>query len=814
MQFKFKGIKLKLIYTLIFFNCIIFSLPTFSLSLGDLSQSELKNSNVEILSSASGTSKLLFLAPPNAYGASYNYFPNFSTEEELAIMNLDDSGDAAKVIIVRAPNITLAHKVKVVGSPADLLFIANSKVTCNNCEFIESPRILLAAAKTSVSATSRQVGDLKASGSVYIRNLKAPGALSLDVVANRTNISGMTTNLTAKRHPNGGYEVSDSGNVVIGAGGINLFNGNVTVNYESQRLVNATVSYYPVELANSIKAAAINISSTGQIKISTNAKLDTRSELLSTANYQGNFQPIVEGIRINYFGANSVISNGGELRSDNDIELNSLGVISNGGVIVGKDIQLVAGKVLRNEGANKALIKAFDELKITAQQVTNFNSARIRGERISIAAEKSVINKWGGSIIGRYLDMHSQTSIIRNGSRYAYIPDNDESETLRLDKLTKQDTFDIGFSHANERFDGSRVRSSAALIFGSRVTISAKRFENINPYFVWRKSKAHWQEGISLDANQARQVGVYAEKSLEIDAPEYLLNASAIMGVNEDGGVMRLHSNLIDNERYKVHSSVDIVADGEDKKLEASLSFYSSPGFIYSFGRFESKGKTGFLNNTGFFQVFGDAHFDFPDGSVKSIGIELSDEQHTKMIKVVNPDYDSCMDEIIIEGISREPDMCGERMVYVPDTQVKITNVKQRETLFHIAGNVMANQAKLVLENYDAVEEVKTLAFKNYVEDYFNKHSETLVEIKSISENKRTGEVQIEAKYKKHVCYKEDPGEVAHPVDNPITCGYVTPTKTINLSYQQAWEQLKRYVDKMNQVIQNWIDQAEQWWNS
>ncbi|WP_172439838.1 hypothetical protein [Pseudoalteromonas piscicida] len=779
-----------------------------------MSESDLTNRNVEVLASADGAAKLLFLAPVNAHGVSYNRFPNFSTEEELAIMNLDDSGTAAKVIIVRAPEITLAHKIKVVGAPADLLFIADRKVTCNNCEFIESPRILLAATKTSVSATSRQVGDLTASGSVYIRNLKAPGALSVDVVANRTNINGMTTNLTAKRHPRGGYEVSDSGGVVIGSGGINLFNGNVTVNYENQKLVNASASSYPVELANTIKAAAINISSTSQIKINANAKLDTRSELLSTANYQGNFQPIIEGIRINYFGTQSAITNQGELHSDNDIELNSLGVITNVGVVSGKDVQLVAGGVLRNEGANKTLIKALDELKITAQQVTNFNSARIRGERISIAAEKSVINKWGGSIIGRYIDMHSQTSIIRNGSRYSYNPDSEESDSLTLEQLTKQDTFDIGFSHANEQFDGNRVKSSAALIFGSRITISAKRFENINPYFVWRKSKADWQEGIPLDANQARQVGVYAEKSLEIDAPEYLLNASAIMGVNEDGGVMRLHSNLIDNERYKVHSSVDIVTEGVDKKLSASLLFYSPPGFIYSFGRFESKGRTGFLNNTGFFQVFGDAHFDFPNGSVKSIGIELSDEQRTKMIKKVNPLYEKCMDKVIIESLLLDPEICGSKMIYVPDTKVKITNVKQRETLFHIAGNVMANQAKLILENYDAVEEVKTLAFKNYVEDYFNKHNGTLVEISKISENKQTGEVQIKAEYKEQICQKEKRDEVAHPVDNPITCGYVTPTKTINLSYQQAWEQLKRYVDKMNQEIQNWIDQAEQWWNS
>ncbi|WP_298772857.1 hypothetical protein [uncultured Shewanella sp.] len=148
----------------------------------------------------SNTAADMLVPAPAVNGVSMNVFTRFEVSGRKLIIyngNRETGGtvseDAARLIVIEAPILSLADNIEILGVPADLLFVSrgsNKTLSCHQCSFDNVGRLTLTVAgfnSAAVIQNSGEIGRLTASynGVVDINQLSAPGVQSLELIADR-----------------------------------------------------------------------------------------------------------------------------------------------------------------------------------------------------------------------------------------------------------------------------------------------------------------------------------------------------------------------------------------------------------------------------------------------------------------------------------------------------------------------------------------------------------------------------------------------------------------------------------------------------
>ncbi|PNP23817.1 FhaB protein [Vibrio sp. SCSIO 43009] len=693
-------------------------------------------------------------------GISYNVFSKFELSgKPLTVVNTDDTSGGvrgtgkADLIVIESNNISLKDQFSILGSPVDILFItrsASGKLTCEQCSFDNVGRVTMAAAAPSYSSSAKTVngiGDLTTvrDGKVTVKGLVSPGLQSLELIADTIDTSGtIDTNLRAENHPESGMIIVDRGSKVVGAGGINMFTGRLKVSYEDLAVKSATLSSAWSTIKGKFRAATIAIASPNNIVI--DADMSTMSDALSTSQHNGKLYAPTEGVFVQSLGKykskeyqNIHVKATAKLSSDNHLSLKSLSnihILKQGNKqakVIGGDMTLIALNDVLQQG-----YVAADEVKVSANQF--INNGVVESANIDVETEKSIYNSFGGKVLGKNVTLYSKSGSVINGSlvdKVVYLDDvltiggegyevkkqfgiwHELQEKIKEDKNTK-----TRIANANS------ASTVSASILADNLTIQAKRIENINPYRLKKSNSVNWDAGIRVNGIKANQVAIEAERSLKLKASGYVLNSSAIMGLN-GGGEFLVNSPIFSNERYEIsfesypYRVVEYSQDDSKKNeighyksgTETKILTYSPPGRVFSFGDFQfSRGGTSdpkkvesskLFNEVSYFQAFKDVRFF--NSTTKSIGLEVGTDTE-------NTDFEGLTSCLNYRGCNRE----------------YVTTRTEAETLLSFEGNVfgvngeVATESDLIIDNINSLDTDQQFIISNIVKNFIDENEPVL----------------------------------------------------------------------------------------
>ncbi|EDP60237.1 hypothetical protein [Vibrio sp. AND4] len=681
-------------------------------------------------------------------GISYNVFSKFELSgKPLTIVNTDDiSGGIrgtgkADLIVIESNNISLKDQFTILGSPADILFItrsASGKLSCEQCSFDNVGRVTMAAATPSYASNAKtvnSVGDLTTvgGGKVTVKGLVSPGLQSLELIAENIDTSGtIDTNLRAENHPESGMIIVDRGSKVVGAGGINMFNGRIKIRYADLAVKSAILSKAWSTIKGKFRAATIAVASPNNIAI--DADMSTMSDALSTSQHRGKLYAPTEGIFVQNLGKYKDnehqkinISANAKLSTDNHLSLKSLNTISilkqgsKQAKVIGGDMTLIA----RNDVYQQGYVAA-DEVKISAKRF--INNGLVESANIDVQAEGSIYNSFGGKVLGKNVTLYSKSGAVINGSRADKAVYLDDALTIGGEGYEVNKRFGIwqSLKELSAIKTASGASTVSASILADNLNIQAIRIENINPYHLVKGDSVNWDAGIRVNGIKANQVAIEAERSLKLRASEYVLNSSAIIGLNGEGEFL-VNSPIFSNERYEIsfesypYRVVEYSQDDSKKNeighyksgTETKILTYSPPGRVFSFGDFQfSRGGTSepktvksskLFNEVSYMQIFKDARFF--NSTIKSIGLEVgTDTENTNFEGVT-----SCL----------RYRRCNREFV---------TTRTESETLLAFKGNVsgvndkISEGSDLVIRNINSVETDKQRIIKSIVNNYISQN--------------------------------------------------------------------------------------------
>lgn len=714
-------VKYKLIMVIFVTSTFIFSL----LGIGNVNASSFNwnagtTNDIKVVQNSAANSDI-FIPSPHVNGLSVNDFNQFIvSQRKLTIYNGSRSSDSivnndiANVIVIKSSVISLADNIEIIGAPADIIFIgtsSNQKLTCTNCSFTNVGRVTFAAAtvkSVSLIKSTGIVGELvtTSGGSVEVNGLLAPGLQAMELIADTVKTAGIIDiNLKADIHPEGGHIVHSEGSKVVGSGGISLYSGRMTIDYEELKVTAATVVNQEFLVDGKIRAATIAVLSPKNIRLASTADLSTLSDVIATSTRNSQFYAPIEGIFIQ--GAGKHLSSGsldstthkitvaGKLSSDNKVLIKSLSKLNMSAVVVAGELSLISGHNTHATGRLQA--------KLIEVAARNFiNNGAIATSWLNIETEKSIYNSFGGNIKANQITLKANGGNVVNGSRskYRYYPDTPTPLTVSADMTALKHGLYYQVTES-----GAVGSHQSASILGNEIYIQAKSVENINPYSLTKGASEDWSAGVSVKNSLARQVSIQAENRLEIKTSNYILNSSAIIGVNQ-AGLMVFNTPVLSNERYRLevesftYNQLDLSHDTSQQHdvakvgTETKVVAYSPPARLYTFGEFRfSDGNANdstseeFLNEFSYFEVFGDSHFH--QTLIKTIGIELAQSLSLSEVSKVRSclNYGNCS---------------GETTLTLADA----------ETLFSIRGNLygidstLPSQSDLVVDNintYDAL---------------------------------------------------------------------------------------------------------------
>ena len=210
-----------------------------------------------------------------------------------------------------------------------------------------------------------------------------------------------------------------TGDLQLGSGGVNLYAGGFLVDYEAQQIVHASATIGSegvsgLSLRGRILSAAINLNAFHWLTIRNS--LSTHSAALVSTEYQGRVVMPLEGIRVQTFGNDSVLTVTGDLESDNQISLQSNGqLVVNNQLLAPKVLAIARGQITN---AYTAFYNAKDSIKIAADVVDN--RANLISGNISITAQKHILNQFGGEIKADVIRLKALGGVVRNGSLKPY----------------------------------------------------------------------------------------------------------------------------------------------------------------------------------------------------------------------------------------------------------------------------------------------------------------------------------------------------------------------------------------------------------
>ncbi|EJB1793415.1 FhaB protein [Vibrio parahaemolyticus] len=703
----------------------------------------------------SSSSNFDVLVPAKAKnGISYNVFSKFELSgKPLTLVNTDDTSGGvrgtgkADLIVIESNNISLKEQFTILGSPADILFVTRSssgKLSCEQCSFDNVGRVTMAVATPSYASNAKtinSVGDLTTvgGGKVIVKGLVSPGLQSLELIAENIDTSGtIDTNLRAENHPESGMIIVDRGSKVVGAGGINMFTGRLKVSYEDLAVKSATLSSAWSTIKGKFRAATIAIASPNNIAI--DADMSTMSDALSTSQYNGKLYAPTEGIFVQNLGKyrnashqNIHINANAKLSTDNHLSLKSLSTIrilkqgNKQAKVIGGDMTLIA----RNDVHQQGYVAA-DEVKVSANQF--INNGVVESANIDVETEESIYNSFGGKVLGKNVTLYSKSGAVINGSRTDKAVYLDDALTIGGEGYEVNKQFGIWQALKDQSAikSASGASTLAASILADNLDIQAKRIENINPYHLKKADSVNWDAGIRVNGIKANQVAIEAERSLKLKANEYVLNSSAIIGLNGDGEFL-VNSPIFSNERYEIsfesypYRVVEYSQDDSKKNeighyksgTETKILTYSPPGRVFSFGDFQfSRGGTSdpkkvqsskLFNEVSYFQAFKDVRFF--NSTIKSIGLEIGTDTE-------NTDFEGMTSCLNYRRCNRE----------------YVTTRTEAETLLAFEGNVsgvngeVATESDLVIRNINSVDTDKQIVISNIVNNYVSKNSKRLDE--------------------------------------------------------------------------------------
>lgn len=609
-------------------------------------------SSIKILKDADTDADYMEVNPANSSGISVNQFSDFIVSgKNLRLLHGGYQGanyNPAKLIVIAASRISIAAQVELIGQGADILFIdTNSSVSpvisCTSCGFANFGRVTLAAATsaTAVSSGMSSLGKLTtfSGGSVQINSMNAAGIQSLELIAEKVTTAGeVNTHLRGDPDPNGGFKISPSGNKIIASAGINLYAGSTAVIYETLEVTNNSGSAYSgvCELGGTLKAAMINVVATCPLKLNSGAVFSTLSDIIATTEYRGQLTGIQEGIYLQTNKAGAGITLEGKLLTDNVVQL-----VAVGGISLSQEIKAYSTSLFAKGGIsiNSSGLIASDIVGIGAEWFSNQGS--IQSETLEVETAYTIYNHFGGKMRSRSIKLVSESGAVVNGSRTnkANMPVNLPPLALSS-QLVETNKYGVYQQVSGET--GTVKTNLSATIAANSIQIKAKRFENINPYGLVKPDNVSWESGVDLNVASSRRVYLLAETKLQIDAPEYVLNSSAIMGLNQTGS-LDVNTRLLMNQRYRVEAQLGVLsrisyssAGGVPSSnatnvavIQTYLTAYSSPGILFSFGELMfSDGEQNnpvaseFVNQFSFLEVLADANFH--ETTFQSIGLMMA----------------------------------------------------------------------------------------------------------------------------------------------------------------------------------------------
>ncbi|EHR1006010.1 FhaB protein, partial [Vibrio parahaemolyticus] len=478
------------------------------------------------------------------------------------------------------------------------------------------------------------------------------------------------------------------------------------------------------------RAATIAVASPNNIAV--DADMSTMSDALSTSQHRGKLYAPTEGIFVQSLGKyknpshqNIHISANAKLSTDNHLSLKSLSTIrilkqgNKQAKVIGGDMTLIA----RNDVHQQGYVAA-DEVKVSANQF--INNGVVESANIDVETEKSIYNSFGGKVLGKNVTLYSKSGAVINGSRTDKAVYLDEALTIGGEGYEVKKQFGIWQAlkdHSAIKSANSASNLSASIL-ADNLDIQAKRIENINPYHLEKSNSVNWDAGIRVNGIKANQVAIEAERSLKLKASGYVLNSSAIMGLN-GGGEFLVNSPIFSNERYEIsfesypYRVVEYSQDDSKKNeighyksgTETKILTYSPPGRVFSFGDFQfSRGGTSdpkkvqsskLFNEVSYFQAFKDARFF--NSTIKSIGLEIGTDTE-------NTDFEGMTSCLNYRRCNRE----------------YVTTRTEAETLLSFEGNVfgvngeVATESDLIIDNINSLEIDKKNIILNIVNNYIS----------------------------------------------------------------------------------------------
>jgi len=734
------------------------------------------NNDAKLIASAESNLDMLIPSLANSVGNSYTTLTTLNIDRPLKIINAADThgttnGKAAKLIILDATSVNLRSSIEIVGETADLLILGGkngSGFYCTNCSFTNIGRATLAIATPSFNSSYDPgiLTPINANSWLVVSGLSNDRVASMELIGNYVSLSGLiNTQERGSQSSDGSYQRNSSGSLIIGAGGFNIFSG-FAVSYSNLQLgVRQTSSNLVISSSTQITSQAVHISTAKAF--STTATISTKSDVASAVNYRGNLSAVEESIKIYSFADSGSLIIGGTLYSDNLIDVRSSSdLIFNGNIQAAGLIGVASGKLIQNSmgvmslpgNAARWIVsrgKPQDDYIVSnascspndqpadttkaAVCISAFfsannieNNGTIKGKSVVMASTQELQNRYGGKIFADNIQLSSQYSFIRNGSKYPFKPASDLPQIFDPIDPTKipLGTITIDGAPFLAAENGASKVDSTALILGKNIKIVASgNIENVNPYVEVTTDPAAWVNGVVFSPLKSARVQILADNNLLIGSGNYLLNSSAYMGVSNQGGQFYASAPSIANQRYTTQAAITEFKDTANavtnEGIRSALMVYSPPGVIYSFSPLTFILATGgsFVNNTSYFEVLSDANFnDVNPQRIINIGLNVQSVVNTS----VNSNYVYCMSQIKTTGTGAGTSEAEGRRIYdeqqkcnalyggttvAPGTKVEA----EQGTLFSVKGNVNGEKADLFVTNHNVMTEMKNQVISEYI---------------------------------------------------------------------------------------------------
>jgi hypothetical protein len=308
------------------------------------------------------------------------------------------------------------------------------------------------------------------------------------------------------------------------------------------------------------------------------------------------------------------VINHGSIMSDTAINVASSD-FTNTGMISSRTSELAIKEKFQNTG----YIDVSNNIELSAKFVDN--RQQINANQIKIDSKSGFFNHLGGRILGNEVAIKSNYFI--NGARLQAVPTINVPSQLALQTdLTASANYGV-FNSNNMTAVDAPLLDVSARIDAVKLSITAEKIENINPYFRLRKNE-RWDGQVSLNYEKSRQVSITAQNTIDLYANKYIVNSSAILGLNNNGD-FTVNTPVFQNERYRVdtegyifsrkaQNSVEEKYYSLGKEIEAHLNAISPLPTFYSFGEFNfspltENASSVFTNLMGFMQIHGKSNF-------------------------------------------------------------------------------------------------------------------------------------------------------------------------------------------------------------